>query len=99
MGLAWISRHMIGLELHLGLMKILLIAGFLLMRSWFVADRRKMPLFPAHDRLKTFLVSEDQSIVDQLERSYEAIGDAGCGRRIRSAAQSSIALRTLERYT
>ena len=56
MGVALISRHTIGLEMALGMMTILPVEGFPLMRSWFVAHRRNMPLLPVHARLKAFLL-------------------------------------------
>jgi LysR family transcriptional regulator, low CO2-responsive transcriptional regulator len=74
MGLALISRHTIGLELGLGLIATLAVDGFPLMRSWFVAHRRNMPLLPVHSRLWTFLIEQGQSIINDLERSYDEIG-------------------------
>lgn len=73
MGLALISRHTIGLELCLGLLAILPVQGFPLMRAWFVAHRRNMPLLPAHARLKSFLLEEGQAIIDELERGYRRL--------------------------
>lgn len=74
MGLALISRHTIGLELCLGMMAILPVEGFPLMRSWFVAHRRNMPLLPVHARLKSFLTDQGQAIIAELEADYRAIG-------------------------
>lgn len=74
MGLALISRHTIGLELSLGMLTILPVRGFPLMRSWLVAHRRNMPLLPVHARLKSFLLEQGQAIIDELERSYESLG-------------------------
>ncbi len=76
MGLALISRHAIGLELHLGLLRILPVDGFPLMRSWFVAHRAGMPLLPIHRRLCAFVAERGQAIIDELERSYAALAPA-----------------------
>ena len=74
MALALISRHTIGLELGLGLVTTLAVDGFPLMRSWFIAHRRSMPLPPVHSRLRAFLIEQGQSIIHDLERSYDKIG-------------------------
>lgn len=70
MGIAGLSRHTIGLELALGLLKILPVEGWPLMRTWFVAHRRRMPLMPLHNKLRDFFVSEGPSIIAELERTY-----------------------------
>lgn len=74
MGVALISQHTIGLELGLGMLTTLAVEGFPLMRSWFVAHRRNMPLLPVHARLRAFLLEGGQSIIDELEGDYRAIG-------------------------
>jgi DNA-binding transcriptional LysR family regulator len=73
MGLALISRHTIGLEVGLGMITTLPVAGFPLMRSWFVSHRRSLPLLPVHSRLKAFLLAQGQAITDELDRGYGAI--------------------------
>ena len=72
MGIAILSRHTVGLELTLGLLKTLPMEGFPLMRSWFVAHRRGMPLMPAHVRLRDFLLRNGQATIDTLEEGYLA---------------------------
>jgi DNA-binding transcriptional LysR family regulator len=67
MGVALISRP-IGLELGLGTITTLATKRFPLMRSWFVAHRRNMPLLPAHARLRTFLLHGAQAIIEGLNR-------------------------------
>lgn len=74
MGIALISRHTIGLELRLGMMTILAVEQFPLMRSWFVAHRRNMPLLPVHARLRSFLLERGQEIIDELKDGYLASG-------------------------
>ena len=70
MGIALLSRHTVGLELGLGLLRVLPVDGFPLMRSWFVAHRRAMPLLPVHRDLRDFLLEHGQSVVDGLERGF-----------------------------
>jgi len=77
MGIALISRHTIGLELALGLMRILPVAGFPRSRSWVIAWRRSMPMMPAHLRLRDFLRDHGQSVIDDLEAGYRAAAARG----------------------
>jgi DNA-binding transcriptional LysR family regulator len=58
MGIALISRHTIGLELALGLLRTLPVDGF--------------PLLPVHVRLRAFLLEQGQEVIDALERRYAA---------------------------
>ena len=74
MGIAVISRHTIGLELALGLVRLLPVEGFPVMRAWFVVRRRSMPMMPAHSRLQAFLVENGQGVIDTLEAGYGAAG-------------------------
>lgn len=78
MGVALISRHTIGLELGLGMIAVLGVEGFPLMRSWFVVHRRSMPLLPVHSRLRAFLIEEGRNIIDRLEQDHARIGTARC---------------------
>ena len=70
MGIAVISRHTIGLELALRLMRTLPVAGFPILRTWFVVRRRSMPMMPAHTHLHDFLRHNGQMVIDQLEAGY-----------------------------
>lgn len=72
MGIALLSRHTIGLELALGLLAEVPVEGLPLMRSWFVAHRRTMPLLPVHERLRGFLLAHGAAVVADLERRYRA---------------------------
>ncbi len=72
MGVAVISRHTIGLELALGLLRTLPVDGFPVLRSWFVVRRRSMPMMPAHARLQEFLQQNGQAVIDSLEAGYRA---------------------------
>ena len=79
MGIAVISRHTIGLELALRLMRTLPVAGFPISRAWFVVRRRSMPMMPAHTHLHEFLTQNGQAVIDQLEAGYRQA--SGLGRR------------------
>jgi DNA-binding transcriptional LysR family regulator len=72
MGVAVLSQHTVGLELALGLLKTLPMQGFPVMRSWFVAHRRAMPLMPAHIRLRSFFQEHGQEVIADLENGYRA---------------------------
>ena len=76
MGLALISRHTIGLELSLGLLRTLPVEGFPLMRTWFVVHRRGMPLLPIHRRLRDFALERGQAIITEIEHAYAALSEA-----------------------
>jgi DNA-binding transcriptional LysR family regulator len=73
MGVALISRHTIQLELRMGLLTTLPVEGLPLMRSWFVAHRRHMPLLPVHTQLRRFLLAEGKSLIDGIEKDYGAM--------------------------
>ncbi len=73
MGLALLSRHTVGLELGIGLLRELPVEGFPLMRAWFVVHRRGMALLPIHERLRGFLLAHGQGIIDALEGAYGAL--------------------------
>ena len=49
------------------------VEGLPLMRSWFVANRRHMPLLPVHTQLRRFLLAEGKSLIDGIERDYGAV--------------------------
>jgi DNA-binding transcriptional LysR family regulator len=63
MGLALLSQHTISLERSLGLLTVLPVAGFPVMRSWYVVHRRASLLLPAHAALRDYLVESGQSII------------------------------------
>jgi DNA-binding transcriptional LysR family regulator len=70
MGVAVLSRHTVGLELALGLLKTLPMEGFPLQRSWFMAHRCAMQLMPAHEKLREFFLRHGQHVIDHLEAGY-----------------------------
>lgn len=66
MGLALLSQHTIALERSLGLLAVLPVAGFPVMRSWFVVHRATSPLLPAHVALRDYLIEHGQKIVNEV---------------------------------
>ena len=70
MGVAMISRHTIGLELALGLLHVLPVEGFPQVKAWFVAQRRSMPMMPAHVALRAFLVENGEMVIAEMEVGY-----------------------------
>jgi DNA-binding transcriptional LysR family regulator len=76
MGIAGISRHTIGMELGLGLVKVLPVEGMPLMRTWFVAHRRGMPLMPLHESLCDFIVDRGRHIIDRLQKLHKSMSIA-----------------------
>ena len=72
MGLALISQHTISLELSLGLLVALRVQGFPLMRSWFVVQRRSLPLLPVQARLRSFLLAHGQTIIEEIIQRHPA---------------------------
>lgn len=82
MGLALISQHTIGLELALGLLLVLPVENFPLMREWFVAHRKTLPLLPIYLRLRDFLIDQGQKVIDDLGAQQAALaqGRAEAGR-------------------
>ncbi len=70
MGVAVISRHTIGLELALGLVRLLEVDGFPVMRAWFVVRRRSMPVMPAHGFLEAFLVEHGEAVIEALQAGF-----------------------------
>ncbi|SRR5579871_818673 len=58
MGLSFLSRHTIGLELESGRLAILDVQGFPATLSWFVVHRREKRLPPAAAAFKEYLVQE-----------------------------------------
>ena len=72
MGLALISAHTVSLERALGLLRILPVEGFPLMRAWFVVQRRTLPLLPIQARLRQFLIDEGHATIRQLIKGHAA---------------------------
>ena len=73
MGLALISRHTVSLELSLGLLRVLDVEGFPVMRSWFVVQRRTAPAVPVQVGLRDFLVRQGQAIIEDIGRGYKTL--------------------------
>ncbi|PWC39950.1 transcriptional regulator [Azospirillum sp. TSO35-2] len=72
-GVALLSRHTIGLELALGLLRELNVEGLPLMRSWYIAHRRSLPLLPVHAQLRRYLLERGQGIIDSIHAHHRAL--------------------------
>lgn len=77
MGLALISQHTVSLELALGLLATLPVEGFPLMRSWYIVQRRTLPLLPVQARLRGFLIEVGQTVIEDISRDHARIASAG----------------------
>jgi len=77
MGLALISQHTVSLELALGLLITLPVEGFPLMRSWYIVQRRTLPLLPVQARLRSFLIEVGQNVIEDISRDHSRIASAG----------------------
>ena len=77
MGLALISRHTVSLEAALGLLVPLAIEDASLMRSWFVVQRRTLPLLPVQARLRGFLVEQGHAVIDAIGHDHAALSPLG----------------------
>ena len=74
MGLAVISRHTVSLELSLGLLVALPVAGFPVERAWHVVARRGAPLLPVQAGLRNYLVAEGAAIVAEISLGIDQFG-------------------------
>ena len=77
MGLALISQHTVSLELALGLLTTLPVEGFPLMRSWYIVQRRTLPLLPVQARLRGFLIEVGRNVIEDIGRDHARIASAG----------------------
>ena len=73
MGLALLSQHTCGLELALGLLAALPVEGFPLMRSWYIVQRRTLPLLPVQARLRSFLVEQGEAVIRDTMRDHSHV--------------------------
>ena len=73
MGLALLSQHTCSLELALGLLTMLPVEGFPLMRSWYIVQRRTLPLLPVQARLRSFLVEQGEAVIRDTIRNHQRI--------------------------
>ncbi len=66
LGLGVVSRHTVYLELGAGVLRELPVAGFPLMRQWFLVHRRDRPLSRGAEAFKRYILEQSQS--GELER-------------------------------
>jgi len=66
MGISFLSAHTIGMELELGLLSVLDVEGFPVMREWHVVHHKSKRLPPAALAFKTFLLEEGAPLIERL---------------------------------
>lgn len=66
MGISFLSTHTISLELQLGRLAVLDVAGFPVMRNWHVVHRTSKRLPPVALAFKSFLLEEGASLVGRI---------------------------------
>lgn len=66
MGVSFLSAHTIGMELELGLLSVLDVEGFPVMREWHVVYHKSKRLPPAALAFKTFLLEEGAPLIERL---------------------------------
>jgi DNA-binding transcriptional LysR family regulator len=66
MGVALLSQHTVALERSLGLVAVLDVQGFPVMRSWFVVQRRSLPLLPVQARLRGYVIEEGRRVIEEI---------------------------------
>jgi LysR family transcriptional regulator for metE and metH len=65
MGISFISKHTVGLELQAGRLVALNVAGLPIVRDWFVIQLRTKRLSPVAAAFKQFLATGGAAIIDQ----------------------------------
>ncbi|CAO3427173.1 LysR family transcriptional regulator [Azospirillum endophyticum] len=78
-GIALLSRHTVDLELALGMLRELKVEGLPLMRSWYIAHRRSLPLLPVHAQLRSYLLERGQTIIDSIQARHRVLA-SGAGK-------------------
>ena len=66
MGLSFLSSHAIALDLRVGNLIVLDVAGFPHMRHWYVVHRRNKRLPPVASAFKEFLLKEGASLIEAI---------------------------------
>jgi len=73
MGLALVSQHTISLERSLGLLKVVPVDGFPVMRSWFVVQRATSPFLPAQSGLRQYLIEQGQNTIEEISNRHNGV--------------------------
>ena len=66
MGLSFLSSHAIALDLRVGNLIVVDVAGFPHMRHWYVVHRRNKRLPPVASAFKEFLLKEGASLIEAI---------------------------------
>jgi DNA-binding transcriptional LysR family regulator len=72
MGISFMSAHTVSLELEVGRLLVLDVAGFPIMRRWHVVHRRNKRLPPVAAAFKTFLMEEGAALLDKMAGLHSA---------------------------
>jgi hypothetical protein len=62
-----------------GVLVPLAVDDFPLMRSWFVVQRRSLPLLPVQARLRNYVLQHGQPIIEEIARAQANRGFAAAG--------------------
>ncbi len=74
MGISFLSAHTIGLEVQAGMLAVLDVEGFPVVRAWHVVHRRNKRLPPVAVAFKEFLLQEGAVLIEKLTRFRAATG-------------------------
>lgn len=66
MGIAFLPRYTVNLELKIGELALLDVVGFPVMRSWYVVHRRAKRLSPVASAFKRYLIEEGKALIRKL---------------------------------
>jgi DNA-binding transcriptional LysR family regulator len=66
MGLGFLSLHTLGLELELGLLRIVAVDGLPLLRRWHVVNTRERSLSPAAEAFRRFILERGEAFLAKL---------------------------------
>ncbi|HXF67186.1 MAG TPA: LysR substrate-binding domain-containing protein [Burkholderiales bacterium] len=89
MGLSFLSAHTIALEVRAGLLAVLDVAGFPVVRSWHVVHHRDKRLPPVAAAFKRFLLEEGARLIAKLTRFDAAAALDRQGRERQASPQRS----------
>lgn len=68
MGISFLSLHTLGIELRHGLLKVLVLEGTPIMRTWFITHLMSKLLSPAAEAFKSFIIEEGEAFLLEHDR-------------------------------
>ncbi len=70
MGLAFVSLHTLALEMSVGQLVVLDVAGLPLLRRWYIVNIQAKPLSPAAEAFRYFVLDQGEGLLaEQLQES------------------------------